>query len=311
MHAVAVDWPSDHGLRADTVSRDGPTPEHGTRHVPLTWRTLQLETMASLLVVSLRRLGSRCFAARCQWPRLHPLNERCLTAVAHHPLIMAESTRQLAVALAADITGADGAPLQPVSVSLGLDPRLWPTEEGGATDVSARLVVSDLASEDGALTAYRVTAEFVHAGTPFGSCSMRLTRPGSEAVSLDGADGSPALLYPAAPAVGAATDADVMLARAPRGRLVIAPRDPCHPLLIGGRNGTLPVPALMEAGRQAALLRSGYTAAAVVGLRGDLHAPVPTRGTEIEVASEPGGIRFLVSAGGRTAATGAVSLLRP
>jgi hypothetical protein len=268
--------------------------------------------MASLLIVSLRRLGSRCFAAECQWPRLHPLNERSLTAVTHHPLIMVESTRQLAVALAgAYFTGTLRTPLRPVSVSLGLDPRLRPTEEGGATDVSARLVVSDLASEDGALSAYRVTAEFLHEGTPFGSCRMHLVRPGPDPERLDGTNGSPALLYPAAPAVGAATDADVMVARAPRGRLVIAPRDLGHPLLLGGRNGTMPAPAVMEAGRQAALLQSGYTAAAVVGLRGELQAPVPGRGAEIQVAPEPGGVRFLVTAGGRPAATGAVTLLRP
>lgn len=47
---------------------------------PLALRCLGLETMASLLVVSLSRLGSRCYAGLCQWPRLHPLNDRAVTA---------------------------------------------------------------------------------------------------------------------------------------------------------------------------------------------------------------------------------------
>nr|BFD86974.1 hypothetical protein StreXyl84_63750 [Streptomyces sp. Xyl84] len=50
------------------------------------------------------------------------------------------------------------------------------------------------------------------------------------------------------------------------------------------------------------------TAAAVIGLRADVCAPVPSRGAPIETSAEPGGSRFLVAAAGRPAATGAVTL---
>ncbi|MFC9463154.1 hypothetical protein [Streptomyces coelicoflavus] len=279
--------------------------------MPVSWRALGLEAMASLLIVSLSRLSSRCFAARCQWPRLHPLNERTLTAVPHHPLIMVESTRQLARALELDQPSAAGtAPLEAVSVSLGLQLRALPVERGSATDVSVRMRVSDLSTQAGHLLAHRVTAEYLHAGQPFGTCTMRLTRSAGTAPPPEEAMRS-GLLHPSAAAVGAAAEGDVMLARAPQGRLVIAPRDRRHPEFLAGRPAHLPLAAVLEAGRQAVLLDSGMTAAAVIGLRADVCAPVPSRGAHIETRSDPGGCRYLVTFAGRPCATGAVTLLRP
>ncbi|MFC8851595.1 hypothetical protein ACFT5D_00850 [Streptomyces sp. NPDC057144] len=232
MHEVATDQAFDaRGRRHDDVG-DRPAPEPVIRQVPLTWRGLGLDTMASLLVESFARLGSRCFTARCQWPRLHPLNERALGAVAHHPLIMAESTRQLALAL-----------------EYGRPP--------GA----------------------------VRAGESFGSCTMRFARPAGSAPYAEEAP-LPGLLHPPAAAVGATADGDVLLARAPRGRLVTAarPRAPGAP----GRPARMPLLAVLEAGRQAVLLESGMTAAAVIGLRADVCAPVPSRGALIETSADPG-----------------------
>ncbi|CAL9370090.1 hypothetical protein [Streptomyces sp. enrichment culture] len=277
------------------------------RQVPLTWRGLGLDTMASLLVESFARLGRRCFAARCQWPRLHPLNERALGAVAHHPLIMAESARQLALALEyGRPPGAVRARLEPVSVRLGLRLRSWPAERGGATDVDVRMSVSDLVTVAGRPVSHRVTAEFLHTGESFGSCTTRFARPAGSAVPVEGAP-LPGLLHPPAAAVGATADGDVMLARGPRGRLVAAPRDPGHPVLLAGP-ARMPLLAVLEAGRQAVLLESGMPAAAVIGLRADVCAPVPSRGALIETSAAPGGSRFLVTAAGRPAATGAVTL---
>jgi 2-oxo-3-(phosphooxy)propyl 3-oxoalkanoate synthase len=207
MHEVATDQAFDaRGRRHGGGIGDRPGREPVLRQVPLTWRGLGLDTMASLLVESFAHLGKRCFAARCQWPRLHPLNERASPA----------------------------APAEDVPL--------------------------------------------------------------------------PGLLHPPAAAVGATADGDVMLARAPRGRLVTAPRDPGHPLLLAGRPARMPLLAVLEAGRQAVLLDSGMTAAAVIGLRADVCAPVPSRGALIETSAEPGGSRFLVTAAGRPAATGAVTL---
>ncbi|WP_329282441.1 hypothetical protein [Streptomyces sp. NBC_01451] len=64
------------------------------------------------------------------------------------------------------------------------------------------------------------------------------------------------LLRPSAAAVGAVADADVLLARGPRGRLVVVPRDSAHPALLPGRASCLSVLAVREAGRQAVLLSS-------------------------------------------------------
>ncbi|MGW0902871.1 AfsA-related hotdog domain-containing protein [Streptomyces sp. NPDC002853] len=267
--------------------------------------------MASLLIVSLRRLGSRSFTAQCQWPRLHPLNERSV-AVSHHPLIMAESTRQLALALERGYLSAAGlAPLQPVTASLGLRPWSQPTEHGSATEVTARVNVSDLARYAGPLAAFRVTAEYQHAGVPFGSCTMQVARPVPLGTGATVAEPLPSLMHPPAAAVGAAADTDVLLARAPQGRLVIVPRDPRHPILLAGRPAQLPVLALLEAVRQAALLSSGMTAAGVAGLSVAVHAPVPACGALVEVASEPAGSRVLITAAGRIAAVGTVSILTP
>ncbi|MGW6061771.1 hypothetical protein [Streptomyces sp. NPDC055189] len=277
----------------------------------LTWRTLGLDAMASMLVVSLRRLGRSGFTAHCQWPRSHPLNERAI-AVSHHPLIMVESTRQIAVALERRHLSAQGiAPLEPVSVSMGLHPRAWPTERGSATDVTVRVSVSELATQAaGNLVVYRVTAEYEHAGRPFGSCTMRMARPAEPGAPCATAATLPALLHPPAAAVGAAADTDVMLARAPQGRLALIPRDPCHPVLLAGRPALLSAPAVLEAVRQATLLTCGMTAAAVAGLRVELLAPVPPRGALIEVVAEPEGARVLVTASGQVAAMGTVALLR-
>ncbi|MBN0046795.1 hypothetical protein JS756_22325 [Streptomyces actuosus] len=275
----------------------------------LTWRSIGLETMASMLVVSLRRPAARYFEAECQWPRLHPLNERG-TAVPHHPLIMVESLRQLAVAVERHhLPPARGAQLEAVSVSLGLHPQARPTERGSATDVMLRCTLSDLAVRSGALAAYRLTAEYLHAGTVFGRCTMRFAASAPAEGEFAGVVPSAALLHPPAAAVGAAGDQDVLLARGAQGRLVVVPRDPAHPVLLPGRPTRLPAPAVLEAGRQAALLSSGMTAAAVIGLRLDMAAAVPTRGALVEVAGEPSGIRFLVTGAGRISATGTVQLL--
>ncbi|MFE6160709.1 hypothetical protein ACFQ7F_17560 [Streptomyces sp. NPDC056486] len=292
--------------RAD---RRQPSPEQPDRS--LTWRTLGLDAMASMLVVSLRRLGRTGFTAQCQWPRFHPLNERAI-AVAHHPLIMVESTRQIAVALERGHLSAEGlAPLEPVAVSLGLQPRVWPTERGSATDVAVRVSVSDHATQAGELAFYRITAEYRHAGTPFGSCTMRMVRPAHLGAPCALAVPPPALLHPPAAALGAAADTDVMLARAPQGRLAIVPRDPRHPVLTAGRTARLPAPAVLEAARQAALLTSGMTAAAVAGLRVELRAPVPPRGALVEVTPESEGFRVLVTVSDQVVALGTVALLRP
>ncbi|MFF1517435.1 hypothetical protein ACFVYU_26225, partial [Streptomyces sp. NPDC058305] len=115
-------------------------------------------------------------------------------------------------------------------------------------------------------------------------------------------------LHPAAPAVGGAAVPDVMLARAPQGRLVILPRDPAHPVLLPGRPRELPLHAVLEAGRQAALLHQGRPASAVVGLAAQLRGPVPCRGAVIDVAPEENGARFAVTAEGRVVASGTVTL---
>ncbi|MFD5695413.1 AfsA-related hotdog domain-containing protein [Streptomyces rubiginosohelvolus] len=136
-----------HGLRNASEARrtaaSGISPD---------WRQLGLESMASMLVLSLDRLGSDYFEAGCQWPRLHPLNERVI-AVRHHPMLMVESTRQLALALQGShlpITG--NGPLEAVSVRIGLRlprtspwPCRWATSRGtvGASQPSASQLNSD------------------------------------------------------------------------------------------------------------------------------------------------------------------------
>ncbi|GGW77197.1 MULTISPECIES: hypothetical protein [Streptomyces] len=108
---------------------------------------------------------------------------------------------------------------------LGADPRTQPVERGGATDVAVRVTVSDLLLRAGGLAGYRVTAEFLHAGTRFGTCGMVVGRPSAPG-PMPG-DLLPAgLLHPPSAAVGSATEADVLVARAPQGRLVVLPRDP-------------------------------------------------------------------------------------
>ncbi|MGV9557724.1 hypothetical protein [Streptomyces sp. NPDC003401] len=275
---------------------------------PPTYAEAGADSLSALLVASLRRGGSRFFEARCQWPRWHPLNERRL-AVTHHPVVMAESTRQLAAVLQPRHLPEAAVPLHPLAVCLGLDPRTRPVERGGATDVAVRLTVSDLLLRGGDLTGYRLTAEFFHARTRFGTCAMDLGRPPHPGPSPG--DPLPAgLLHPPAAAVGAAVEADVLLARAPQGRLVTSPRDPGHPVLLPGRPDVLPPLAVLEAGRQATLLHRGATAEAVVGLAVRLHGPVPSRGTAIDVAAAARGpAQFVMTADGQCVATGTVTLL--
>ncbi|MEW1927505.1 MULTISPECIES: hypothetical protein [unclassified Streptomyces] len=296
------------GERQDALGDGWHKGEPGT---PLTWRTLGLDTLASMLLLSLQRLGGSSFSAQCQWPRLHPLNERAI-AVSHHPLIMVESTRQLARALERRYLAPDGpAPLEPLSVRLGVRPGVRPLERGSATDVSVRVSVGDLATHAGVLAAYRISAEYEHEGMPFGSCTMRCARPVHLAAPCVVAPPPLSHLHPPAAAVGAAADTDVLLARAPQGRLVIVPRDPGHPVLLAGRPPRLPALAVLEAVRQAALLTSGLTAQAVAGLHVELQAPVPPSGALAEVIAEPGGSRVLVTVGGAVAALGTVALLGP
>lgn len=281
-------------------------PEEAPDAAP-SWRALGLSSMSAMLVVSVTRAGRRSFRAVCQWPRWHPLNERAL-AVTHHPLILVESTRQLA-ALAENryLPTPDGAPLRPTSVALGADAETQPVETGGATEVTVRVTMSDVAVSSGHLTGYRITAEFFHEGTRFGVCAM-VFAAGPHAAA-DPATGTLAsLLHPAAPAVGAAADPDVLLARAPQGRLLIVPRDAAHPILLPGRPSELPLPAVLEAGRQATLLYQGRPPSAVVGLAARITGPVPCRGAVIDVVPEGNGARFLVTAEGRGVAAGTVTL---
>lgn len=277
---------------------------------PLTWHSLGLDTMSSLLVVSVRRRGARFFEGLCQWPRAHPLNERDTTVV-HHPLIAVESTRQLAAAVRhRHLPVTEDTAFEATSVSLGLSPAGQPVENRSATHVPARVVLSDVVREGaGSVASFRVTAEFLHRGQPFATCAMTF------AAATEGRDEAalaaphPGLLHPAAAAVGAAAEPDVLLARGPRGRLEIVPRDPAHPVLLPGRPGRLPAPAVLEAGRQAVLLSSGRTARAVVGLQVALRSPVPSTGAAVEVARDHSGARFAVSVAGGVVATGAVGLL--
>ncbi|MER8007795.1 hypothetical protein [Streptomyces sp. NPDC094149] len=287
-----------------------PQEQHEGPGEPLTWRGLRLETMACMLVMTLRRLGDRFFEAQCQWPRLHPLNERA-TAVSHHPLIVVESTRQLATAVQNRHLRPGQEPLlEAVSVNLGLYAGTQPVESGSATRVSVRVMLSDLALRAGTLTSFRVTAEYLHAGQPFATCAIRFASAPTETGPPVPAPGS-ALLHPAAAAVGAVSEPDVLLARGPQGRLVIVPRDPAHPVLLPGRPAGLPALAVLEAGRQAVLLSSGMTARAVVGLYVDLRSPLPVRGAAVDVVPDHMGARFVVTAAGQVAATGAVTLLGP
>lgn len=277
---------------------------------PLSWRSLGLGTMASLLVVSLERMGSRYYEAQCQWPRTHPLNERTVAAVRHHPMLLAESARQLASAVERLHMSAPGRPpLVPVSVTLGVDAAARPSECGGATDVAVRVVISDLSLRDGGPAAYRLTAEYLHAGVPFGSCSIRLASTACSSTHVGGNARVTGALHPSAAAVGAAADPDVLLARSARGQVLIVPRDPGHPVFLPERPRLLPALAVMEAGRQATLLGCGLTAASVVGLRAELRAATPSNGALIETAAEPGGARFVVRAAGGVTATGGVTLL--
>ncbi|MDR6978470.1 hypothetical protein J2X68_005196 [Streptomyces sp. 3330] len=284
-----------------------PPPEREAPDAPLTWRSAGLETMASMLVLSLRRLGSRGFEAWCQWPRSHPLNERALV-VAHHPLIMVESVRQIAAALERRHLPRPFAPLEPGSVRLGLIHEAQPRERGVATAVLVRVAVSDLVLHGGRLVGYRLCADFLQAGLRFGSGTIRmLPRESGTAV---GAAAGQGLVHPSAAAVGAAAEPDVMVARTSRG-LAIAPRDPDHPVFRPGRSCRLSAVAVLEAGRQAALLSYGGTAAAVTGLSVDLRGPVPCAGASVEVAPDPLGRRFIVHTGGQVVAVGTVGLLRP
>ncbi|MGW2830156.1 hypothetical protein [Streptomyces sp. NPDC001286] len=292
---------------ADRIPREQDAEGSGE---PLTWRSLRLETMACMLVMTLRRRGDRFFEAQCQWPRLHPLNERA-TAVSHHPLIIVESTRQLATAVQNRYLRPGQEPLlEAVSVNLGLHAGTQPIESGSATRVSVRVMLSDLVLQAGALASFRVTAEYLHAGQPFATCAIRFASAPAETGPLALAPAS-ALLHPAAAAVGAVSEPDVLLARGPQGRLVIVPRDPAHPVLLPGRPAGLPALAVLEAGRQAVLLSSGMTARAVAGLYVDLTSPVPVRGAAVDVVPDHMGARFVVTAAGRVAATGAVTLLGP
>ncbi|RVU15246.1 hypothetical protein EOT10_39450 [Streptomyces antnestii] len=234
------------GPKASGRTSTGPG---GQAQTPVRWSAMGLPTMASMPVGSLARASSRSFTARCQWPRLHPLNERA-AEVRHHPLIMVESARRLALAVERlHLLGGD-TPFEPASISLGLRPCTQPQEQGGATEVEAVLVLSDLAPPR---TGSRPTGPSPSSGT--GAQPSRRARC--------------AWLVP--PAAG-----DVL-----------------------------------DAGRQATLLRSGRTADAVVGLCVDLRAPVPSCGAAVEVETEATGSRFLVTAAHRTVATGSVMLAGP
>ncbi|MGC5567832.1 hypothetical protein ACPYPG_34010 [Streptomyces sp. FR-108] len=272
-----------------------------------TWRSIGLTTMAAMLVVSLRRVGSLAFEARCQWPRFHPLNERHLP-VSHHPLIMVESVRQVAVALAAHLPPLAG-DLEPVSIRLGLSDGGPPLESGDATDVLLRIALGDVEAEDGRCVAYRLTADHLHAGERFASCAMRLARLAPHTAEAPRTASPLGMLHPSAAAVGAAAEPDVLLARAPQGRMAIAPRDPGHPVFLAGGPSRVPALAVLEAGRQATLLCCGRPASAIRGLSVDLHAAVPLTGAFVELNSSPLGPRFAVLTAGRIAATGGVGLL--
>ncbi|MER7922986.1 AfsA-related hotdog domain-containing protein [Streptomyces sp. NPDC096057] len=276
----------------------------------LTWHGLGLETVASMLVVSLCRQGDRSFEARCQWPRMHPLNER-VNVVEHHPLIVVESTLQIAAAVQrGHLRAAGSQQFEAVSVSLGLHPGLQPSESGSVTHVRVRVTLSDLVPRGGVLASFRMTAEYLHAGQVFATCTMICAPPVPDEDEPPVAAPGFGLLHPSAAAVGAVADADVLLARGPQGRLVVVPRDPAHPVLLPGRPSSLTTLAVLEAGRQAVLLSSGMTSRAVVGLRVDIRSAVPALGATVAVVSDRLGAHFAMTAVDRTVATGTVSLRR-
>ncbi|MFF2365373.1 hypothetical protein ACFVU0_22135 [Streptomyces sp. NPDC058122] len=292
----------------DSDIQDVPAKRRINPDMPPAWDELGLPSMSAMLVASLSQRGKRSYEALCQWPRWHALNERAL-AVTHHPLLMAESARQLAAALELlYLQDAETERLQPVSVSLGVNPRTQPIERGVASHVLIHVTVSDLVVRRGTVAAYRLTAEFFDAGAYFGTCGMTLAHPSGPGPEVTPAS-HPGLLRPAPAAVGASAEPDVLIARGAQGRLVIAPCDPGHPVLLPGRPARLPALAVLEAGRQATLLYRGALPSAVAGLAVRIDAPVPILGAAVEVTAEGCASRFVVKTGERTVATGTVTLL--
>ncbi|MFJ2192107.1 ScbA/BarX family gamma-butyrolactone biosynthesis protein [Kitasatospora sp. NPDC087861] len=245
-----------------------PAARHPAR--PLSWsRTVPRElvhraAVAEVLLTDVRARGGGRFEAAAQWPRSHPTFPRG-RGERHDPLIAVETARQLGIYLPLCHYGVPrDTHLLITDVSCRVDPAAEPRGDGPAT-VLCRAEVHGLrtSAENHRPTGMRLRVDCyargalfarIEGGTRFVDRLAYPTLRGAGTARTPG-DAGPPPDPPSPEEVGVALPSDVVVARAD-DTVLVCPGDPGHPFFFDHPSDHLPGMVLLEAARQAAVLRS-------------------------------------------------------
>lgn len=248
-------------------------PEPWELAVPrLSWsRTVAREavhrtSVAEVLLTDVRALGGDRFAAAVQWPRSHPTFPHGPDG-RHHPLMVAETLRQLGVYLPSrHFTTAAGAHFVIKDLSFALDPSAEPRVDHGATDVVCRAAVADVRTTPCGrfVSGLRLDIRLLTDGVPFARAggTARFLAPEAYETARRAAPEpaarprSEVLARPSPRSVAVPAERDVMVVRE-GGALRLDPADLRHPFFFDHWSDHVPGLVLLEAARQAASLATG------------------------------------------------------
>jgi hypothetical protein len=297
--------------------------EHTLR--PLSWSrtvdraSVHRASVAEVLLTDAMPCGELTFRVAAQWSRSHPSFPDG-GADRHHPLMVAETLRQIGIHLPLNYFGvcAD-AHFLIKDLYFALDPDAEPRLAHGATDVSCQVVADDVRVGPGGRTrGVRLRVWFWADGRCFARASgrarfvegqdyaaLRAVRPAAEGpVQAPGVRLCPE-------SVGVVRERDVML-RATPGVLYVDPADRLHPFFFDHDSDHVTGMVLIEAARQAAAWASGGSALRplVFRLRASRFTEfAPTARIECRWHGAAG-VSFRVRQGERATAVGAMRFAR-
>ncbi|MHA6762131.1 ScbA/BarX family gamma-butyrolactone biosynthesis protein [Streptacidiphilus sp. PAMC 29251] len=237
---------------------------------PLDWAVglprilVHRRSVAEVLLTGIIRSGPDSFTAAAQWPLSHPTHPRSGADRRHNPLLVAETLRQLGLAVSTLYYGVDrDAHLLIDELALDLDVGAEPRPSHGASDLLCEVVLQDQIHTAGRLRGFALTVSFLHGGRLFATATGRAkVLPAAVYRRLRGArtgagPGTPVGTAPAPDSVGVDHAGDVMITEGADGSVRVGCADPTHPYFFDHPSDHVPAMVLLEAARQAAALLPG------------------------------------------------------
>ena len=223
---------------------------------------------SGVLLTDVDRAGPNQFVAAAHWPRSHPTFDRSGDG-RHHPLMVAETLRQLGLYLPLGYYGvSQDWHLLIDDLRFVIDSQTEPLASYAGTDITCRFELEHTRFDGrGVLRAFGIRVCFLAAATMFAvaeghasvipDAAYAAIRRRTGAAGGDRSAGdivTPPLRRPAPESVGVPQPSDVLIAVDSLGAVRLHPADPLHPFYFDHASDHLPGMCLAEGCRQAAAL---------------------------------------------------------